>query len=187
MVTINTVFWTQISSFVAFVFAVFALYRLLVDQKDATIQSLKENISYLKDQLADAKQQSPDVLAERLAKRTKMLEDELARLSDDKSATEAEINAKEAELASARGEAEALTRKVLHARELLREYQCPHCGSPLVERAYHSESVEYQGREIDVDHDWSTFECGLEIVDGLEREGCRVATSLAAQNFNLHG
>lgn len=173
MISTTTIFWTQIASIIAFVVAVFALYRLLVDQKDATIQGLKENISYLRDQLADNRQNSPDVLAERLAKRTKLLEEELTRLSSDKSATEAQVNAKEAELAEARAEAETLNRQVVYARELLKDYQCPHCGSPLVERAYHSESVEYEGRELDLDHDWTTFECGLEIVDGLERNPCK--------------
>lgn len=186
MITTNTIFWTQIASIVAFVFAVFALYRLLVDQKDATIQSLKENVSYLKDQIADVKQQSPDVLAERLSKRMKLLEDELTKLGDDTSSTEAEVKAKEAELAHARAEAEALTRQVLHARELLQEYQCPHCGAPLVERAYHSESVEYQGRELDIDHNWSTFECGLEIVDGLERHRCRSGGSPMTRTLSRH-
>lgn len=64
MITTETIFWTQIASIVGFVVALFALYRLLVDQKDATIQLQKENIAFLKDQLAEAKLQSPDVLAQ---------------------------------------------------------------------------------------------------------------------------
>jgi len=59
MITTETIFWTQIASIVGFVVTLFVLYRLLVDQKDATIQLQKENISFLKDQLADAKSQSP--------------------------------------------------------------------------------------------------------------------------------
>jgi len=117
------------------------------------------------------------MLAQSLAGRVKLFEDELERLGQDKTATEEQVAAKEAELAQARSEAEALTKKILHARELLREYLCPHCGAPLVERAYHSEMVEYQGRELDVDHDWSSFECGLEIVDGLERHPCKVKSA----------
>ena len=64
MITTETIFWTQIASITGFVVALFALYRLLVDQKEATIQLQKENIVFLKDQLADAKLQSPDVLAQ---------------------------------------------------------------------------------------------------------------------------
>jgi type II secretory pathway component PulM len=69
MITTELIFWTQIASVIGFVVLLFVLYRLLVDQKDATIQLQKENILYLKDQLADAKQQSPDVLAQSLAAR----------------------------------------------------------------------------------------------------------------------
>ncbi len=56
----EVIFWTQISSIVAFVLSVFGLYRLLVDQKDATIQLLKETVSTLKDQLAEARSSTPD-------------------------------------------------------------------------------------------------------------------------------
>lgn len=173
MITTETIFWTQIASIIGFVVVLFVLYRLLVDQKEATIQLQKENIAFLKDQLADAKIQSPDVLAQSLAGRVKLFEEELKRLGRDKTATEEQVAAKEAELAQARCEAESLTKKILQARELLHDYLCPHCSAPLIERAYHSEMVEYQGRELDVDHDWSSFECGLEIIDGLERHPCR--------------
>jgi|GEM_PF-1840419 len=183
MITNETIFWTQIASIIGFVVVLFVLYRLLVDQKDATIQLQKENIAFLKDQLADAKLQSPDVLAQSLAGRVKLFEEELKRLGQDKTATEEQVAAKEAELNQARGEAEALTKKILHARELLHDFLCPHCGAPLVERAYHSEMVEYQGREIDVDHDWTSFECGLEIVDGLERHPCKVNGSIHANKI----
>lgn len=173
MITTETIFWTQIASIIGFVVALFVLYRLLVEKKDATIQLQTENITFLKDQLADAKLQSPDVLAQTLAGRVKLFEDELKRLGQDKTSTEEQVAAKEAELAQARSEAEELTKKIVHARELLHEFLCPHCGAPLIERAYHSEMVEYQGREIDVDHDWSIFECGMEIVDGIERRPCK--------------
>ena len=65
----ESVFWTQVASFITFVVALFILYRLLVEQKEATIQLQKENIAYLKDQLTDAKSQSPDSLAQSLSTR----------------------------------------------------------------------------------------------------------------------
>lgn len=170
--TIETLFWTQVGSIVAFIVALFILYRLLVEQKDATIQRQKENIAYLKDQLVEAKSQSPDVLAQKLSNRVKMFEEEVKRLKEDKSSTQDQVQAKEAALKRAREDAEQLTKKVLHARELLSDFLCPHCGAPLAERAYHSESVEYQGREVDVDHDYTAFECGYEIVDGEVRSQC---------------
>ena len=73
MITTETVFWTQVASIIGFVAALFVLYRVLVEQKDATIQLQKENISYLKDQLTEAKLQSPDVLAQSLASRVKII------------------------------------------------------------------------------------------------------------------
>lgn len=69
IITTETVFWTQVASFITFVVALFILYRILVEQKEATIQLQKENIAYLKDQLTDAKSQSPDSLAQSLSTR----------------------------------------------------------------------------------------------------------------------
>ena len=173
MVTIEIVFWTQIASIIGFVVVLFILYRLLIEQKDATINLQKENIAYLKDQLTEAKLQSPDVLAQKLASRVKLFEDEVKRLDEDKTSTKEQVNAKEAELNRAREEAVELTKKVLHARELLSDFLCPHCGAPLAQRAYHSELMEYQGREIDVDHEYTAFECGYEIIDGKISGKCK--------------
>jgi DNA repair exonuclease SbcCD ATPase subunit len=173
MITNEIIFGTQVVSIIGFLVALFVLYRLLVEQKDATIQLQKENIAYLKDQLADAKAQSPDVLAQSLTNRVNLLEGELKRLEQDKSSTHDQIKAKEAELTAARTKAEELTKQVLHARTLLKDFLCPYCGAPLAEKAYHSESVEYQGRELDVDHEYMAFECGYEIVDGEVRGQCR--------------
>lgn len=172
MITTETVFWTQIASIVGFIVLLF-YFRMLVEQKDATIQLQKENIAYLKDQLAEAKSQSPDELAKSLASRVKLLEDELKRLVQDKTSTQEQVMAKEAELNQARLDAEVLTKKVHHARELLSDFLCPLCGAPLAERACNSELVEYDGREIDVDHEYTAYQCGYEIVDGEVRGECK--------------
>jgi hypothetical protein len=177
LISNETIFWTQVGSIVAFVVALFVLYRLLVDQKDATIQLQKENIVYLKDQLADAKAQSPDLLAQSLTNRVNLLEGELSRLEQDKTATQDQIGAKEAELTATRTEMKALTKQVLHARTLLKDFLCPYCSAPLAEKAYHSESVEYEGREVDVDHEYMAFECGYEVVDGKVRGLCKVTNT----------
>ena len=173
MITTETVFWTQIASIVGFIVSLFYLYRMLVEQKEATIQLQKENIAYLKDQLVEAKSQSPDELAKSLASRVKLYEEELNRLEQDKTSTQVQVKAKEAELNQARVDAEELTKKVHHALELLSDFLCPSCGAPLAERAYHSELVEYEGREIDVDHEYTAYECGYEIVDGEVRRECK--------------
>ncbi len=62
----EVILWTQIVSVVVSLFAIFVLYRLLVEQKDATIQLLKETASTLKDQLTEARNTTPDVLAQSL-------------------------------------------------------------------------------------------------------------------------
>ena len=173
MPNIESFSWVQVGAVLAFVGGLFVLYRLLVEQKDATIQSQKENIAFLKDQLAEAKDQAPDVLAQNLARRVGLLEDELKRLESDKTSTQAQILAKESELNEARQQAESLGKKVLHARELLKDFLCPYCGAPLVERAHQSESVEYRGRELDIEHEHTAFECGFELVDGQVRGQCR--------------
>ncbi len=168
----EVIFWTQIVSIVAFVFIVFGLYRLLVDQKDSTIQLLKETISTLKDQLSEALNSTPDVLAQSLSERVKLLESELKRLAQDKDANQDLVHVKEEELRITRQKAEELTKQVALASELLDDFLCPHCGSPLSVREYHSESVEYQDRELDIDHDYSEYECGYSVMDGKPQTSC---------------
>ena len=168
----DTIFWTQIASIVVFVLSVFGLYRLLIEQKDATIQFLKETNSSLKDQLAEARNSTPDVLAQSLSGRLKLLEGELERLSQDKNANHELVQRKEEELKVARQKVEELKTQVSLAQELLTDFLCPHCGAALAVREYHSESVEYQGREIDVDHDYSAYECGYSVLDGKPNSPC---------------
>ena len=178
MITTTTLSWTQIGSIIGFIVLMFVLYRLLVEQKEATIQGLKENIEFLKDRLAEAKAQSPDILAQGLATRIKLFEDELKRLNEDKTSTTEQVEAKEAELNQARIDAESLSKKIVQAKELLKEFLCPYCDSPLDERSYHSESVECDdGHEFDVDHDYSKFQCGYTIVDGITAHPCQVETA----------
>lgn len=169
----DVIFWTQIVTIVAFVFLVFGLYRLLVDQKDATIQLLKETVNTLKDQLTEARNSTPDVLAQSLSGRVKLLEGELERLSQDKDANQEIVQRKEEELRATRQKAEELTKQVSLARELLNDFLCPHCGAALSSREYHSESVEYQGGEFDVDHEYSEYECGYSVLDGKPHNPCK--------------
>ena len=168
----EVIFWTQIASIVAFVFVTFGLYRLLVDQKDATIQLLKETVSTLKDQLSEARSSTPDVLAQSLSGRNKLLEGELKHLAQDKNSNQELVHKKEEELRATRQKAEELTKQVSLARELLNVFLCPHCGSPISVREYHSELVEYQGRELDVHHDSTEYECGYSVMDGKPHNPC---------------
>ena len=116
MITLETVFAVQVGSLIAFVVALFVLYRVLVHQKDATIELLRENVAFLNDRLALAESQSPDVLAQALSDRVKTLEDELRRLGNDYTATKAQVAAKEAELADVERQASELTARLVKSR-----------------------------------------------------------------------
>lgn len=172
----DTIFWTQIASIVSFVLTVFGLYRLLIEQKDATIQFLKEKNGSLKEQLAEAKNSTPDVLAQTLSGRVKLLECELERLSQDKITNHDLFQRKEEELKLARQKAEQLKAQVSRAQDVLADFLCPQCGAALAVREYHSECVEYRGREIDVDHDYSAYECGYSVLDGKPNSPCTAKT-----------
>jgi DNA repair exonuclease SbcCD ATPase subunit len=166
----DVLFWTQIASIVAFVFALFGLYRLLAEQKDATIQLLRETIAAVKDQLAEARRTTPDVLAQTLSSRVKLLDAELTRISGDHGTSQEQVQKAEAELKAVRQQAEDLAKQVRTAYELLEDYSCPHCGAPLSERLHYSEATHYRGREMDIDHEYVSYECGYSERDG-EAEG----------------
>jgi rubrerythrin len=172
MMTIETVFWTQIGSILGVIGVLYGLFRLLVEQKDATIQTQRENIALLKEQLAAAKTQSPDSVAQNLATRIRRLEEELTRLNQDKSATAEQVKAKASALNQARLQAEEMNRKLGYAREFLKDFSCPYCGASLVQRANELESADDQGGEFGMGHVHATYECGYEIVNGEIRGQC---------------
>ncbi len=170
--TNTVIFWTQIISIVGFVIALFVLYRVLVSQKDSTIELLKEKNTFLTEQLKSAQEQSPDKLAELLSSRVSILESELERLGSDKEVNSQEILAKETELATVKRQAENLSKQLAKATALLDEFFCPYCGSAMVERQYQSESVWNNGRDVDIEHEYISFECGYELVDGDPHGDC---------------
>jgi len=94
----TTLFYTQVGSTLVFITALFVLYRLLVEQKEATIQLLKEKNEWLQDQLTIAKDSSPDALLNQLHQRIKVYADELEHLSKDKNTSDALLKEKEKEL-----------------------------------------------------------------------------------------
>lgn len=171
--SIEVIFWTQIASIVAFVATLFILYRVLVGTKDATIELLKEKVSSIEGQLLEARASGPDVLAERLSARVKLLSDELERPSGDQDRNEAAIAEKEQQLQETKDELATLEGQLERAQELMGEFFCPHCKAPMMVREYHSEMVEHGGRELDVDHECIEYECGLSLVDGQEQRQCR--------------
>lgn len=171
--SIEVIFYTQVVSILAFISALFVLYRVLVSQKDATIELLKEKAIFLESQLSHAEKQSPDALAKSLSERVDILIQEIERLSGDKEKNQSLISQKEKELESIKEEADELSRQISNAHELMSEYFCPYCKSPMAERTFHSEMVEYQGRDHDIDHEYVAFECGLTLHDGEESSPCK--------------
>lgn len=89
--TIETVFYTQIGSVLAFIGAVFVLYRILVQSKDGTIENLKSQISFLETKMKDLSETSPDILLQRYEKRTTLLTDELERAENEKAPLKEQI------------------------------------------------------------------------------------------------
>lgn len=174
--TIETIFYTQLISVLAFIVALFVLYRVLVSQKDATIELLKEKNEFISQKLTEASSQSPDMLARSLSDRVKLLDEEIERLSNDKDKNQDTIIEKEKEISKVKNEAKKLLKQIAIASELIEDFTCPTCGSPLVDRAYQSEAVQdYQSSSIDIGHEYILYECGLTIVDGAEVRPCKEA------------
>ena len=162
----------QIVSILVFLGALFAVYRSLASQKDATIEALREQIELLKLQLGQAQSQTPDIAVELLSKRVKSISDELTRLHQDNQSGAELIQNKERELEIAKFEMSQLRVQIARAEELLSDFSCPQCKAPMISREFHYECIEYKGRELDVDHEIVLYECGLELVDGKESTAC---------------
>ena len=179
------IFYTQIGSILGFIVALFILYRLLVTLKDATIEQLKERADYFEKQLLHAERQGPDALASSLHARVTQLTDELERLAKDKQNNQAVISEREVELTQVKREAGDLWRQIDTARELMSEYFCPSCQAPMAERLLHSESDEVGDfREVDIDHEYVTYECGAVFLDDEEERPCRRAEGAATRINN---
>ncbi len=168
--TNEVLFFTQIASIVAFIAALFVLYRLLVSQKDATIGLLKEKNEFLSVRLAEAKECSPDVLVENLSKRVKITSEEIERLNNDRDANQQLIEEKESELHILQSQLTQLETQVASAQDILKDFLCPHCGAPMETKEQVYGYVG--GREIDADAECVTYECGLTIKDGREERPC---------------
>ena len=138
------------------------------------IEILKEKITGLENENTNLREYTPDVLAQRLADRHKLLTEELERLTADHKTSQAEIAAKQTELEELRNEIMFFEVQLTEAQDLLSENKlvCPYCNSPLAVKEYHTEFVEYDGREIDVEFEHIVYECGYELVNGDEVEVC---------------
>ena len=167
--TNEIIFITQLGSIIAFILALFVLYRVLVNQKDATIQLLKEQNTYLREQLKEAKEKTPDKLAKNLSERIHILTNELERLSQDREKNKILIEDKEAELHDAQNQLDVLKGQLEEAQEIAEEFLCPYCKARMVEHAYSYE--DYHG--ADIDHELIVYDCGYTIIDGKDESPCK--------------
>ena len=105
--SIETIFYTQIGSIIAFIVALFVLYRILVQSKDATIETLKSQIAFLDTKVKDLSETSPDILLQRYEKRTTLLTDELEKAEQEKAPLKDQIEKLQTELTQASTKTEA--------------------------------------------------------------------------------
>jgi len=153
---IETIFYTQIASIVGLIFTVFALYRLLVSQKDSVIELLRQTISNLEKKITDLETQSPDVLVESLASRVEIAKNEISRLREDGEDYKGQIAEKEGKLHLLNGKLNKLN-VLLKDSALL----CPKCQAPLLRREYHTIYDYMDGREVDAEIEYVEYECGF--------------------------
>jgi hypothetical protein len=134
------------------------LYRLLVSQKDASIQALKEKNEFLETQLRAVKDKQPDVLVAALTERISSFEKELCRLKSDNESSQADIISKEAQLTE--------------AKKVLALYTCPKCEAPMSIHKFELEPYEYNGRDTEIEHEHIEYECGYAIHNGKQVGKC---------------
>ncbi len=170
----DVIFGTQIISIIVFILTVFGLYKLLISQKDSTIQTLKERIEALKEDLQRAKETDPDILLERYSNRATKLEEELVRLTLEKPDGPQAIKDKEKELGKIKFKINMLNKRLQRTQKLLSDFFCPHCGAMITERRYDSICLPFDNSNIESEREYYAFECGLEIVNGREISTCCV-------------
>lgn len=160
------IFYTQLVSILTFVGTVFTLYKLLVSQKDATIEALRERIATQQDRMMF---ESPDALNERLSKRIALLTDELTRLGADKETNAEVIKAKEEELIGATEMYKRLQKLVMHTSGMSISYFCPVCEEPTLECAEAKQIFSPEKSECFL----VSYHCGYSEVNGKKASECR--------------
>jgi len=163
----DVIFFTQIASIVIFVLALFGIYKSLVSQKDAVIELLREQLRIQEKKIKDLLAQSPDVLAKTLSERIEIAVKEIERLKADGGKHKQAIVEKETELKKSKEQLDALSELITDT-----DLVCPHCNSPLSQRAYYPIYGYVGGREVEADEEYSEYECGLVIRGGQEESPC---------------
>jgi uncharacterized small protein (DUF1192 family) len=164
--TNEVIFYTQIASIVAFIVALFTIYNVLVQAKEAALQVLRERLIHKDEQIASLRAQTSDALVSILNDRIKVTQDEIGRLRADGDSHRSEIKQKE-------GELQGIQDKLSTLSDLIRDSDlvCPECGEPLLRR--HVYTI-YGGQDGEADVEFVEYQCGLAINEfGEMRSHCR--------------
>lgn len=156
--TNETLFYTQVGSLITFVLVVFSVYRLLIEQKDAAIQLLKQRIEDQSERIRLLELQTPDALAKSLSERVERQLAEIERLRLDSSVNKDEIDRKESELRGIKSKLAFLLSTIRDSDVL-----CPHCGAPLAQRAHYDIHGYVGDHEVEAGVEYLEYECGLAI------------------------
>jgi hypothetical protein len=132
----------------AFVFGVLAfLHTLLIKRKEATIEAQEKELARLKLLLEEAKNNSPDILADRYVKKINRYENELKELMKESEADSAKITETLEALQAERIKVALLSEQMNTAIEVLSEYEyfkeqfsCPFCGAEVTTLASEDDS-----------------------------------------------
>jgi len=130
------------------------------------ITSLRDENRFLKTRLDEEKIYSVDATLHRVLTRFKLANEELEELKIDKLTNSQLIIDKNEEI-------ESLQTQIDFLEELSSNFICPYCGAVQVSHEYHPIWGEYDGREIEDEIEYSTYECGLSIKDSKVIHPCR--------------
>jgi hypothetical protein len=149
---------------IAFVAALFVLYRVLVQQKDANIATLKDQLSQRDAKIKELESQTPDALLDTVSRRIKLAMEEIDRLNADKDKHSVELTQKQSEMTALQEQLSSLT-KLIRASDLV----CPTCGAPLIHRVFHTITGYSGGSEVDADVEYREYQCGYSEDEGSDR------------------
>lgn len=131
-----------------------------------------ERIEFLKDQLKECKDSSPDVLVERYSKKITLLTSELKELEEKDSSNTQLIKSKEEELKTVQTELQELRTQMERAQLLLEDLEylkskveCPYCEAPLSSMT----NVEFCDTS---EGTAKSYECGYSEVEGYLDHPC---------------
>ena len=171
----EVIFGTQVVTIIGFVIALFVLYKVLIEGKDAMISLLNERIADKEAKIAVLESQTPDELAKSLSSRVEVSLKEIERLRADGDTHKEQIARKEGDLQALSGRLQALS-SLIQDSDLV----CSTCGAPLVQRGSHTIHGYVGGREMEADVEYREYECGYAVDDSRgELSPCSAAKMVA--------